>query len=102
MSAENEEIYRRIGTLEKEVFLISDTMKQIRDERVIPRLVILEEVTRQVKDDVSSIEKLSQEIAEEVKSQKAVIRGFLGAMSVIFGLVQLWPMIKELIRGAIE
>jgi hypothetical protein len=101
MSTENEEIYRRISTLEKEVFFISETTKQIRDERVIPRLAILEEITRQVKDDVSSIEKLSKEISEEVRSQKGIIRGFLLAITVVFSLVQLWPVIKELIKGAV-
>lgn len=102
MSTENEEIYRRIGTLEKEVFLISDTIKEIRNERIVPRLVVLEEITKQVKEDVESIERSSKEITEEVRSQKSMIRGFLCAVSVLFGLVQLWPVIKEILRGAVE
>ena len=102
MSTENEEVYRRLGQLEKEVFLVSDIVKEIRNERVIARIVALEEVTKQVKEDVGSIETSSREIAEEVKAQKSTIRGFLGAATVLFGLVQAWPIIKEILRGAVQ
>lgn len=101
MSAENE-IFERLGKLEREVYLISDALKDLKAERIVPRIVVLEEFTKQVKDDVASIEKLSQEIADVVRTQKSVMRGFCIAAAAIFSFAQAWPIIKEILKGALQ
>lgn len=100
MTAENE-IYDRLRALERETYVISESVKELRSERIVPRIIVLEEVSRQMREDVSSIEKLSKEMTEEVKSQKAILKGFLMAASTIFALMQMWPVIKELLKGAL-
>lgn len=113
MTVENEEIYRRLGSVEKEVYAISRQLQEIASEKPVHRIGLLEESMKQVKMDVGSIEaattQMSKDLGEgladlrqQAVSAKAQLRGFLGAGMLLLGIINLWPVIKELLKAAIQ
>lgn len=99
--AVGDDILDRLTKLEREVYLMLDAVKEMKSERIVPRIVVLEEVVKQVKDDVTSIKDLSEEIADQIRTQKAMLKVFLWGASLLFGLVQVWPVIKEMLKGVL-
>lgn len=113
MTAENEEIYRRLGNVEKELHSISRQISEIASEKPVFRIGMLEESMKQVKLDVASIESATAQISKDLGegladlrqqaiSAKAQIRGFLGAGMLLLGLINLWPVLRELLKAAIQ
>lgn len=109
----DEEVYRRLNLLEKEIYSMNRQLTEITSEKPMQRLTLLEEAVRQVKHDVISIEQISSDMYKKMEqgldelNKQAIqtrgrISGFLGAMTVLLMIVNLWPLIREALKAAVS
>lgn len=100
------EIYRRLGDLEKEVFAMSKQLTAFTQERPLERLTKLEFT-------VSQVEKISHEMSvsltqglsdleDKAKQIGNIVKGFCLALGVVWGVLNAWPLIKDLLVGALQ
>lgn len=109
MAGENEEIFRRLSSLEKEIYHVTRQLTNLESEKPIQRLSMVELSVKQIASDLLSMEKISNEMSEkltkgidELKTQAAVSAARMGwlvaAGGVVGGTLAAWPVLKEILK----
>lgn len=106
MSDESAEVFRRLGDLEKEVYSMSKQLTAFTQERPLERITKLEMTVAHVEEisDEMSIRLTTGLTALEDKAKQIgnIVIGFCSAMGFMWGALQAWPFIKELLVGALQ
>lgn len=113
MGGDNEEIYRRIASLEKEVYHVTRQLTNLEAEKPIQRIGLVELSLKQIAADLLSMEKISAEMSEKLssgidalKTQAAISAArmgwIIGAGVLTGGILSAWPTIKEILKAMVS
>lgn len=92
----------RTEQLEKEVHLLKHRINVLEEEQLPRRVATMEPVVRRMEHKLDDITELVTEGLEKVNktlvAQKAVMAGVTATIVVLVGIVQLWPILKEVVK----
>lgn len=87
--------------MENQIILINHRLKMLEDERLPHRVSSMEPIVKRVEeqlDDISiQLRDGLNEVRDAINAQRSLQKGMLFAVAAVVGLIQLLPLIRDML-----